>query len=119
VEAIVELPIKLHDGFMLGLHVVLYVPSLNRNLISVSKKLVVSFVWIFYKRYLKCCKQCWQISSTLTAVLHGYARRPQQGSEDSERAPYRTGKTFFFLKKKAKPGRKAFLWSTFFFPQNT
>jgi hypothetical protein len=36
VEAIGELPIKLHDGFMLQLHNFLYVPSLNRNLISVS-----------------------------------------------------------------------------------
>jgi hypothetical protein len=36
VEAIGELPIMLHDGFTLQLHDVLYVPSLNRNLISVS-----------------------------------------------------------------------------------
>ena len=35
-EAIGELPIKLHDGFTLRLHDVLYVPSLSRNLISVS-----------------------------------------------------------------------------------
>jgi hypothetical protein len=36
VEAIGELPIKLYDGFILHLHDVLFVPSLNRNLISVS-----------------------------------------------------------------------------------
>ena len=36
VEAIGELPIKLHDGFTLQLHDVLYVPSLSRDLISVS-----------------------------------------------------------------------------------
>jgi hypothetical protein len=36
VEAIGDLPIKLHDGFVLHLHDVLFVPSLNRNLISVS-----------------------------------------------------------------------------------
>jgi hypothetical protein len=36
VEAIGELPIKLKDGFTLHLHDVLYVPSLSRNLISVS-----------------------------------------------------------------------------------
>jgi hypothetical protein len=36
VEAIGEVPIKLHDGFILHLHDVLFVPSLNRNLISVS-----------------------------------------------------------------------------------
>jgi hypothetical protein len=36
VEAIGELPIKLKDGLTLHLHNVLYVPSLSRNLISVS-----------------------------------------------------------------------------------
>jgi hypothetical protein len=36
VEAIGDLPIKLKDGFTLQLHVILYVPSLSRNLISVS-----------------------------------------------------------------------------------
>ena len=36
VEAIGELPIKLHDGFTLRLRDVLFVPSLSRNLISVS-----------------------------------------------------------------------------------
>jgi hypothetical protein len=36
VEAIGELPIKMKDGFTLHLHDVLYVPSLSRNLISVS-----------------------------------------------------------------------------------
>jgi hypothetical protein len=36
VEAIGDLPIKLHDGFVLHLHDVLFVPSLNRNLIFVS-----------------------------------------------------------------------------------
>ncbi|CAO2146931.1 unnamed protein product, partial [Urochloa humidicola] len=36
VEAIGELPIKLKDGFTLRLHDVLYVPTLSRNLISVS-----------------------------------------------------------------------------------
>jgi hypothetical protein len=36
VEAIGDLPIKLHDGFVLHLHDVLFVHSLNRNLISVS-----------------------------------------------------------------------------------
>jgi hypothetical protein len=36
VEAIGDLPIKLKDGFTLQLHDVLYVPSLSRNLISVS-----------------------------------------------------------------------------------
>jgi hypothetical protein len=35
VEAIGDLPIKLHDGFVLHLHDVLFVPSLNRNLISI------------------------------------------------------------------------------------
>jgi hypothetical protein len=36
VEAIGDLPIKLKDGLTLQLHDVLYVPSLSRNLISVS-----------------------------------------------------------------------------------
>jgi hypothetical protein len=36
VEAIGDLPIKLHDGFILHLHDVLVVPSLNRNFIVVS-----------------------------------------------------------------------------------
>jgi hypothetical protein len=36
VEAIGDLPIKLKDGFTLQLHDVVYVPSLSRNLISVS-----------------------------------------------------------------------------------
>jgi hypothetical protein len=36
VEAIGDLPIKLHDGFILHFHDVLFVPSLNRNLISIS-----------------------------------------------------------------------------------
>jgi hypothetical protein len=36
VEAIGELPLKLNNGFILHLHNVLYVPSLSRNLISVS-----------------------------------------------------------------------------------
>ena len=36
VEAIRELPLELNDGFVLKLTDVLYVPSLHRNLISVS-----------------------------------------------------------------------------------
>jgi hypothetical protein len=36
VEAIGELPLELHNGFTLRLNNVLYVPSLSRNLISVS-----------------------------------------------------------------------------------
>jgi hypothetical protein len=36
VEDIGELSIQLHDGFILYLHDVLFVPSLNRNLIFVS-----------------------------------------------------------------------------------
>jgi hypothetical protein len=36
VEAIGELPLELNNGFILRLHNVLYVPSLSRNLISVS-----------------------------------------------------------------------------------
>ena len=36
VEAIRELPLELNDGFVLKLIDVLYVPSLHRNLISVS-----------------------------------------------------------------------------------
>jgi hypothetical protein len=36
VEAIGELPLELNNGFILHLHNVLYVTSLNRNLISVS-----------------------------------------------------------------------------------
>ena len=36
VEAIGELPLELNDGFVLKLTDVLYVPSLRRNLISVS-----------------------------------------------------------------------------------
>jgi hypothetical protein len=36
VEAIRELPLELNNGFMLRLHNVLYVPSLCRNLISIS-----------------------------------------------------------------------------------
>jgi hypothetical protein len=36
VEAIGDLPIKLHDGFILHFHDFLFVPSLNRNLISIS-----------------------------------------------------------------------------------
>jgi hypothetical protein len=36
VEAIGELPLELNNGFILRLHSVLYVPSLSRNLISVS-----------------------------------------------------------------------------------
>jgi hypothetical protein len=36
VEAIGELPLELNNGFILCLHNVLYVPSLSRNLISVS-----------------------------------------------------------------------------------
>jgi hypothetical protein len=36
VEAIRELPLELNNGFILHLHNVLYVPSLSRNLISVS-----------------------------------------------------------------------------------
>ena len=36
VEAIRELPLELNDGFVLKLTDVLYVPSLRRNLISVS-----------------------------------------------------------------------------------
>ena len=37
VEAIGELPLVLDDSFVLVLHDVLYVPSLRRNLIFVSK----------------------------------------------------------------------------------
>jgi hypothetical protein len=37
VEAIRELPLELNDGFVLKLTDVLYVPSLRRNLISVSR----------------------------------------------------------------------------------
>ena len=37
VEAIGELPLELNDGFVLKLTNVLYVPSLRRNLISVSR----------------------------------------------------------------------------------
>ena len=37
VEAIGELPLELNDGFVLKLTDVLYVPSLRRNLISVSR----------------------------------------------------------------------------------
>ena len=37
VEAIGELPLELNDGFMFKLIDVLYVPSLRRNLISVSR----------------------------------------------------------------------------------
>ena len=37
VEAITEFHLKLHNGFVLHLKDVLYVPSLQRNLISVSK----------------------------------------------------------------------------------
>jgi hypothetical protein len=36
VEAIGELPFELNNGFILRLNNVLYVPSLSRNLISVS-----------------------------------------------------------------------------------
>jgi hypothetical protein len=36
VEAIGELPLELNNGFILRLHNVLYVPSLSRNLISIS-----------------------------------------------------------------------------------
>jgi hypothetical protein len=36
VEAIGELPLELNNGFILRLHNVLYIPSLSRNLISVS-----------------------------------------------------------------------------------
>jgi hypothetical protein len=36
VEAIGELPLELHNGFILCLHNILYVPSLSRNLISIS-----------------------------------------------------------------------------------
>jgi hypothetical protein len=36
VEAIGELPLVLNNGFILRLHNILYVPSLSRNLISVS-----------------------------------------------------------------------------------
>jgi hypothetical protein len=36
VEAIGELPLKLNNVFILRLHNVLYVPSLSRNLISIS-----------------------------------------------------------------------------------
>jgi hypothetical protein len=36
VEAIRELPLELNNGFILCLHNVLYVPSLSRNLISIS-----------------------------------------------------------------------------------
>jgi hypothetical protein len=36
VEAIGEFPLELNNGFILRLHNVLYVPSLSRNLISVS-----------------------------------------------------------------------------------
>jgi hypothetical protein len=36
VEAIGELPLELNNSFILRLHNVLYVPSLSRNLISVS-----------------------------------------------------------------------------------
>jgi hypothetical protein len=36
VEAIRELPLELNNGFILHLHNVLHVPSLSRNLISVS-----------------------------------------------------------------------------------
>jgi hypothetical protein len=36
VEAIGELPLELNNGFILRLHNLLYVPSLSRNLISVS-----------------------------------------------------------------------------------
>jgi hypothetical protein len=36
VEAIGELPFELNNDFILHLHNVLYVPSLSRNLISVS-----------------------------------------------------------------------------------
>jgi hypothetical protein len=36
VEAIGELPLELYSGFILHLYNVLYVPSLSRNLISVS-----------------------------------------------------------------------------------
>jgi hypothetical protein len=36
IEAIVELPLEMNNGFILRLHNVLYVPSLSRNLISIS-----------------------------------------------------------------------------------
>jgi hypothetical protein len=36
VEAIGELPLELNNSFILRLHNILYVPSLSRNLISVS-----------------------------------------------------------------------------------
>jgi hypothetical protein len=36
VEVIGELPLELNNGFILHLHNVLYVPSLSRNLISIS-----------------------------------------------------------------------------------
>jgi hypothetical protein len=36
VKAIGELPLELNNGFILHLHNVLYIPSLSRNLISVS-----------------------------------------------------------------------------------
>jgi hypothetical protein len=36
VEAIGELPLELNNSFILRLHNILYVPSLSRNLISIS-----------------------------------------------------------------------------------
>jgi hypothetical protein len=36
VEAIVELPLELNNGFILSLHNVLYVSSMTRNLIVIS-----------------------------------------------------------------------------------
>ena len=49
VEAIGELPIKLHDGFTLRLRDVLFVPSLSRNLISVSYLMDDGFQYLFGK----------------------------------------------------------------------
>jgi hypothetical protein len=37
VEAVGEHPLELNNGFILHLHNVLYVPSLSRNLISISR----------------------------------------------------------------------------------
>jgi hypothetical protein len=55
VEAIGELPLELNDGFVLKLSDALYVPSLRRNIISVSHLEMMDMIAIFVMANVRLC----------------------------------------------------------------